>query len=78
MSVGLQTSNMHAPISIMGANVGGGGGYNYYGGNKFHSSRANWDPHNSIHRENSVLCSPNMRLDSAEIILEDQFHNALN
>ena len=27
----------------------------YFGGNKFHSSKANWNPHNSIVRDNSLM-----------------------
>jgi len=78
MSIGLNyTSKIYATKSVIsnGGNSGGAG-HGYFGGNRFHSKEANWDPYNSLNRDNSNLCSPTQKIDTAEVILEDQFHNA--
>ena len=42
-------------------------GENYYfGGNKFHSSKAVWDPHNSLIRDQSIMHTSNLRIDTAD------------
>ena len=69
MSIGNKKSHVIAPSSTISG---------FYGGNKFHSSKANWDPHNSIVRESSLISSPTLRVDSQDAILENNFYNALH
>ena len=50
----------------------------FYGGNKFHSSTANWDPHNSIDRQSLLLYSKSIRQGQAEAQVDSQFYSTLD
>lgn len=72
MSIGFQTAGNKFATTT--SSFAGG----FYGGNKFHSSKANWNPHNSIIRDSSLIRSSKMRLESADAYVEDQLYGAYN